>query len=118
KEGITLTTLGFGTGNYNERTLEQLANKGNGNYFYIDNFKEARKVFKTDLFGTIEVVAKDVKLQIEFNPKHISQYRLIGYDNRRLRNEDFNNDSIDAGEIGTGHTVTALYEVVLNGSPL
>ncbi len=89
QSGITLTTLGFGTGNYNEAMMEQIANKGNGNYFYIDGFKEARKVFETDLFGTIEVVAKDVKLQIEFNPEHVAQYRLVGYENRKLKNEDF-----------------------------
>ncbi len=116
KEHITLTTIGFGTGNYNEAMMEQVANKGNGNYFYIDNFREARKVFGKDLAGTIEVVAKDVKLQIEFNPEHVAQYRLIGYENRKLENHEFNDDKIDAGEIGSGHTVTALYEVVLTGS--
>ncbi len=118
KSNITLTTIGFGTGNYNEGMMEQLANKGNGNYFYIDSFGEARKVFEQDLFGTIEVVAKDVKLQIEFNPEHVSHYRLIGYDNRLLQKEDFNNDQVDAGEIGSSHTVTALYEVVLTGTAL
>lgn len=116
KSGITLTTLGFGDGNYKEATMEQLANKGNGNYFYIDSFKEARKVFQTDLTGNMEVVAKDVKLQIEFNPEHVVEYRLIGYDNRRLRKQDFDNDAIDAGEIGSGHAVTALYELVLTGT--
>ncbi len=116
KGGITLTTLGFGSGNYNEAMMEQLANKGNGNYFYIDTFKEARKVFEESLHGTIQVVAKDVKLQIEFNPKHVAQYRLLGYENRKLKNEDFANDRIDAGEIGVGHTVTALYEIVLVGT--
>ena len=118
KSGITLTTLGFGTGNYNERNMEQLANKGNGNYFYLDSFQEARKVLEQDLFATMEVVAKDVKLQVEFNPAQIIQYRLIGYDNRRLKNEDFNNDRIDAGEIGSGHTVTAMYEVVFKDSSI
>jgi Ca-activated chloride channel family protein len=118
KSGITLTTLGFGTGNIKDGTMEQLANKGNGNYYYIDSFKEARKVLETDLAGTMEVVAKDVKLQIEFNPEHVQSYRLIGYENRKLKREDFNNDAIDAGEIGTGHTVTALYEIVLTNSPL
>ncbi|MCB0319647.1 MAG: von Willebrand factor type A domain-containing protein, partial [Bdellovibrionales bacterium] len=116
KSGITLTTLGFGEGNYNEATMEQLANKGNGNYFYIDGYGEARKVFSEDLAGTIEVIAKDVKLQIEFNPEHVAQYRLVGYENRKLKNEDFANDKIDAGEIGAGHTVTALYELVLTGT--
>ena len=116
KSGITLTTLGYGSGNYNEAMMEQLANKGNGNYFYIDNFREARKVFEEDLYGTLEVVAKDVKLQIEFNPEHVAQYRLIGYENRALQNQDFANDKVDAGEIGAGHTVTALYEIILAGS--
>ncbi len=118
KSGVTLTTLGFGTGNIQEGMMEQLANKGNGNYFYVDSFDEARKVFETDLMGTIEVVAKDVKLQIEFNPANVSHYRLIGYENRKLEKEDFNNDKIDAGEIGSGHTVTAIYEVVLKDSAL
>ena len=118
RSGTTLTTLGFGTGNIKESTMEQLANKGNGNYFYIDSYKEARKVLETDLMGTMEVVAKDVKLQIEFNPEHVKEYRLIGYDNRRLRKQDFNNDRIDAGEIGSSHTVTALYELVLTNSEL
>ena len=113
---VTLTTLGFGTGNYNEELMEKLANRGNGAYFYIDSFNEARKVFENDLFGTMEVVAKDVKLQIEFNPQVVSHYRLVGYDNRRLARQDFNNDKVDAGEIGSGHTVTALYEIALKGS--
>ena len=117
KQGVTLTTLGFGAGNLNERMIEQLANKGDGNYFYIDSFKEARKVFETDLLATIETVAKDVKVQVEFNPEHVAAYRLIGYDNRLLNKEDFKNDAIDAGETGSGHTVTALYEIALTGSP-
>ena len=116
KQGVTLTTLGFGAGNLNERMIEQLANKGDGNYFYIDSFKEARKVFETDLLATIETVAKDVKVQVEFNPEHVAAYRLIGYDNRLLNKEDFKNDAIDAGETGSGHTVTALYEIALTGS--
>jgi Ca-activated chloride channel family protein len=116
QKGITLTTLGVGAGNYNEAVMEQIANKGNGNYFYLDSFAEARKVFQQDLMGTMEVVAKDVKLQIEFNPEHVQQYRLIGYENRALKNEEFANDRIDAGEIGAGHRVTALYELVLTGS--
>ena len=118
KSGVTLTTLGFGTGNIQEGMMEQLANKGNGNYFYVDSFDEARKVFETDLMGTIEVVAKDVKLQVEFNPANVSHYRLIGYENRKLEKEEFNNDKVDAGEIGSGHTVTAIYEVVLKDSAL
>jgi Ca-activated chloride channel family protein len=116
KSGITLTTLGFGTGNIHDDTMELLANKGNGNYFYIDSFKEARKVLETDLVGTMEVIAKDVKLQIEFNPSKVAAYRLIGYENRKLANEDFKNDKVDAGEIGSGHTVTALYELVMRNS--
>jgi Ca-activated chloride channel family protein len=117
KSGITLTTLGVGEGNYNERNLEQLADKGNGNYFYLDSTEEAARVLGSKLTSNIEVVAKDVKLQIEFNPAVISGYRLIGYDNRKLQNQDFNNDAIDAGEIGSGHTVTALYEIIPANSP-
>ena len=116
KSGITLTTIGVGSGNINEGMMEQIANKGNGNYFYIDSFKEGRRVFADKLASTVEVVAKDVKLQVEFNPANVLEYRLVGYDNRKLRNQDFNNDKIDAGEIGAGHTVTALYEVVLANS--
>lgn len=116
KSGVTMTTLGFGQGNINDQTMEQVANKGNGNYFYVDSLEEARRVFEKKLYGTVEVVAKDVKLQVEFNPAKVSNYRLIGYDNRVLKNEDFNNDSVDAGEIGAGHTVTALYEVILKDS--
>ncbi|MCB0354207.1 MAG: VWA domain-containing protein, partial [Bdellovibrionales bacterium] len=117
ESGVSLTTIGVGSGNYYESMMEQLANKGNGNYFYLDSFKEARKVFEHDLAGTIETVAKDVKLQIEFNPENVKQYRLIGYENRKLQREDFDNDRIDAGEIGAGHTVTALYELVLTNTP-
>ena len=115
--GVALTTIGVGTGNLNEHLIEQLSNKGNGNYFYLDSFQEARKVFQQDLAGTMETVAKDVKLQIEFNPEIVAGYRLVGYENRKLRNQDFHNDKIDAGEIGSGHTVTALYEVTLVDSP-
>ena len=118
RSGVTLTTLGFGQGNYQEQKLEQLANKGNGNYFYIDSFQEARRVLVTNLVSNMEVVAKDVKLQIEFNPSAVKEYRLIGYDNRKLNREDFSNDTVDAGEIGSGHTVTALYEIVLTDSEL
>ena len=116
ESGITLTTLGFGEANLKEKTLEQLSDRGNGNYFYIDTFAEARKVFEQQLAQNMEVVAKDVKLQIEFNPAQVSEYRLIGYDNRRLANQDFANDAVDAGEIGAGHTVTALYEIALAGA--
>lgn len=118
RTGIYLTTLGFGQGNYHEDVMEQLANKGNGNYFYIDSFQEARKVFETDLLSTVETVAKDVKIQIEFNPELVLEYRLIGYDNRKLRKQDFENDTVDAGEVGVNHTVTALYELVLADSPI
>ncbi|MCL4161769.1 UNVERIFIED_CONTAM: hypothetical protein GTU68_033488, partial [Idotea baltica] len=118
KTGISLSTIGVGQGNFHDGTMEQLANKGNGNYFYLDSFQEARKVFGTKLAGTIETVAKDVKLQIEFNPEHVAEYRLIGYENRALENQDFANDKVDAGEIGVGHTVTALYEITFKDSTL
>jgi Ca-activated chloride channel family protein len=111
-----LTTLGFGQGNYNDHLLEQLADHGNGNYAYIDTLNEARKVLVEEIASTLQVIAKDVKIQIEFNPATVAEYRLIGYENRMLRREDFNNDRIDAGEIGSGHTVTALYELRLVGS--
>jgi len=116
KSGIELTTLGFGSGNYNDKLLEQLADVGNGNYAYIDSIMEAQKTLVEQLGGTLHTIAKDVKIQIEFNPNVVAEYRLIGYENRKLRREDFNNDNIDAGEIGAGHTVTALYEIVLVGS--
>ncbi|MDY6981733.1 MAG: von Willebrand factor type A domain-containing protein, partial [Pseudomonadota bacterium] len=116
KTGIGLTTLGFGTGNYNDRLMEQLADAGNGNYAYIDSINEARKVLVDEAASTLQTVAKDVKIQIEFNPTLVSEYRLIGYENRVLAQEDFNNDRVDAGEIGAGHTVTALYEITLSDS--
>ncbi len=116
KTGISLTTLGFGTGNYNDQLMEQLADAGNGNYSYIDSINEARKVLVDELSSTLQTVAKDVKIQIEFNPAVVSEYRLVGYENRLLAAEDFNNDKVDAGEIGAGHTVTALYEISLTGS--
>jgi Ca-activated chloride channel family protein len=112
KSGIFLTVLGFGMGNLKDSTLEQLADKGNGNYAYIDTFEEARKVFVHQLAGTLVTIAKDVKIQIEFNPKEVAAYRLVGYENRILAKEDFNDDKKDAGDIGAGHTVTALYELV------
>ena len=112
ESGITLTTLGFGTGNYNEAMMEQIANKGNGNYAYIDTALEAKKVLGEEMQSTLFTIAKDVKVQVEFNPAVVSQYRLIGYENRALREEDFDNDRVDAGEIGAGHQVTAIYEVV------
>lgn len=113
RAGISLTTLGFGSGNYNDHLMEQLADKGNGNYAYIDNLNEAQKVLMDELSSTLVTIAKDVKIQIEWNPAVVSEYRLIGYTNRLLNREDFNNDKIDAGEIGAGHSVTALYEVTL-----
>ncbi|MBK5526406.1 VWA domain-containing protein [Pseudomonas sp. TH06] len=115
KTGISLTTLGFGVDNYNEHLMEQLADAGDGNYAYIDNLREARKVLVDQLGSTLSVVAKNVKLQVEFNPAQVSEYRLLGYENRALKREDFSNDKVDAGEIGAGHTVTALYEIVPAG---
>ncbi|GMR07040.1 MAG: hypothetical protein BMS9Abin26_0042 [Gammaproteobacteria bacterium] len=115
RSGVSLTTLGFGRGNYNDKLIEQLADAGNGNYAYIDTLNEARKVLVEQLSSTLKTIAKDVKIQIEFNPDLVSEYRLIGYENRILRREDFNNDRVDAGEIGAGHTVTALYELTLVG---
>ncbi|MDH0703939.1 von Willebrand factor type A domain-containing protein [Pseudomonas toyotomiensis] len=112
KSGVSLTTLGFGVDNYNERLMEQLADAGNGNYAYIDNLREARKVLVDQLGSTLATVASDVKLQLEFNPSEVSEYRLLGYENRALKREDFSNDKVDAGDIGAGHTVTALYEIV------
>ncbi len=114
KTGISLSTLGFGAGNYNDHLMEQLADKGNGNYAYIDTMNEAQKVLVDEMSSTLLTVARDVKIQIEFNPDNVSEYRLIGFENRQLKREDFNNDKIDAGEIGAGHTVTAIYELKLN----
>lgn len=113
--GVSLTTLGFGRGNYNEQLMEQLADAGDGNYAYIDSEREAGKVLVDEMAGTLATIARDVKIQIEFNPATVSEYRLIGYANRRLAREDFDNDKVDAGEIGAGHSVTALYEVALRG---
>jgi Ca-activated chloride channel family protein len=112
KSGVFLTCLGFGMGNYKDSKMEILANKGNGNYAYIDNIQEANRFLGKEFKGSMFAIAKDVKIQIEFNPTHIQAYRLIGYENRKLRPEDFKNDAIDAGELGSGHTVTALYEIV------
>lgn len=111
-EGIYLTILGYGMGNYKDGRLEELADKGNGNYYYIDNILEAKKIFDHDLMGTLFTIAKDVKIQIEFNPSKVAGYRLIGYENRLLNKEDFDDDKKDAGELGAGHTVTALYEII------
>lgn len=112
KSGIFLTCLGYGMGNYKDSKLETLADKGNGNYAYIDNIQEANRFLGKEFKGSMFAIAKDVKIQIEFNPAHVKAYRLIGYENRKLRPEDFKNDAIDAGELGSGHTVTALYEVI------
>ena len=116
EKGIFLTILGFGMGNYKDGRMEQIADKGNGNYHYIDNLLEAKKVFVNDMRGTLFTIAKDVKIQVEFNPTKVKAYRLIGYENRLLKKEDFADDTKDAGELGAGHTVTALYEVIPYGS--
>lgn len=112
EEGVFLTVLGFGNGNYQDARMEKIADKGNGNYYYIDTQKEAKKVLVSELGSTLFAIAKDVKIQIEFNPAQVKAYRLIGYENRLLAKEDFNDDTKDAGELGAGHTVTALYEIV------
>jgi Ca-activated chloride channel family protein len=114
-KGIFLTVLGYGTGNYKDSKMETLADKGNGNYAYIDTIQEAQKVLVNDVRGTLFTIAKDVKIQVEFNPKLVQAYRLIGYENRILQAQDFNDDKKDAGEIGAGHTVTALYEIIPTG---
>jgi Ca-activated chloride channel family protein len=116
QKGIFLTVLGFGMGNTKDGRMEQLADKGNGNYHYIDNLMEAKKVFINDMRGTLFTIAKDVKLQLEFNPARVKAYRLIGYENRLLHKEDFADDTKDAGELGAGHSVTALYEIIPYGS--
>ncbi len=116
KSGIYLTVLGYGMGNYKDEQMQRLANKGNGNHAYIDNIQEAQKVLLTEFAGTMHTIAKDVKLQIEFNPTNVAAYRLVGYENRMLEKEDFNNDQKDAGEIGYGHQMTAIYEIVPAGN--
>ena len=116
EKDIYLTILGYGMGNYKDGRMEQISNAGNGNYFYIDNFFEAKKVFQKDLLANMFTIAKDVKIQVEFNPTTVKAYRLIGYVNRKMKNKDFNDDTKDAGELGPGHTVTALYEIVPAGS--
>jgi len=116
KSGVFLTVLGFGMGNYKDATLQQLADAGNGNYGYIDTRREAEKLLVEQVSGTLVTIAKDVKFQVEFNPAKVASYRLIGYEKRLLKKEDFNNDAVDAGEIGAGHTVTALYEIVPTGT--
>ncbi len=112
EDGTFLTVLGFGTGNIKDSKMEKLADHGNGNFAYIDNLMEARKVLVTEMGGTLLTIAKDVKIQVEFNPARVQAYRLIGYENRALRDEEFNDDTKDAGELGAGHSVTALYEVI------
>jgi Ca-activated chloride channel family protein len=112
KSGIFLTVLGYGMGNYKDNKMQKLADKGNGNHAYIDGIMEAKKVLVNEFGGTLFTIAKDVKLQLEFNPAKVQGYRLIGYENRMLAKEDFNDDKKDAGELGSGHTVTALYEVI------
>ncbi|MEM8574487.1 MAG: VWA domain-containing protein [Pseudomonadota bacterium] len=116
EKGVSLSVLGFGAGNYNDALMQALAQNGNGNANYIDTLNEARKVLVDGASATLQTIAKDVKIQVEFNPSAVSEYRLIGYETRKLNREDFNNDKVDAGEIGAGHTVTALYEIVPTGS--
>ena len=116
KKGVFLTVLGFGTGNLQDSKMEKIANKGNGNYAYIDNELEAKKVLVNEIGATLLTIAKDVKIQVEFNPAKVQAYRLIGYENRRLKDQDFNDDTKDAGELGAGHTVTALYEIIPVGA--
>jgi Ca-activated chloride channel family protein len=118
KSGIYITVCGFGMGNYKDSKLENIADYGNGNYYYIDNYNESKKVFVSGLTGTLMTIAKDVKIQVEFNPAQVKAYRLIGYENRVLEAEDFKNDKKDAGELGAGHTVTALYEIIPAGSTM
>lgn len=113
KEGVTLTTVGFGVGNYHSALMEQLADQGNGNHVYVDSLMEARRVFVEQLGGTLEVIAKDVKLQVAFDPRQVNAYRLVGYENRDVADHEFRNDRVDGGELGAGHTVTALYELDL-----
>jgi len=111
REGITLSTIGFGMGNYKDTTMEQLADRGNGNNFYVDSLSQAKRIFQEQLGATLEVVAQDVKLQVEFDPSVVARYRLVGYENRDIADRDFRKDAVDAGEIGAGHQVTAIYEI-------
>jgi Ca-activated chloride channel family protein len=113
KAGVTLSTIGFGMGNYRADLMEQLGNRGNGNNYYVDSLEAAGKLFSTDLVSMLEVAAKDAKLQVEFDPAVVARYRLLGYENRDIKDNDFRKDSVDAGEIGAGHQVTAMYEVQL-----
>jgi Ca-activated chloride channel family protein len=116
-QGISLTAAGFGAGVYNDSLLETLANKGDGNYVFIDSEAEARRVFETAMAGTLQMIAKDAKIQVEFNPERVRRYRLLGYENRDIADKDFRNDAIDAGEVGSGQSATALYELELIGDP-
>ena len=116
EKGITLSTVGFGNGNYKDTMMEQLADKGDGNYSYIDSEEQARRVFSEQVGGMLEVVAKDVKIQVEFDPAVVQTYRLVGYENRDIADKDFRNDKVDAGEVGAGHSVTAMYDVVLKSA--
>jgi Ca-activated chloride channel family protein len=113
RRGITLTALGFGMGNYNDVLLEQLGDKGDGHYAYIDEIEEARRIFGEGITGTLQVIARDVKVQVEFDPRQVRSYRLLGYENRDVEDEKFRDDTVDGGEVGAGHSVTALYEVKL-----
>jgi Ca-activated chloride channel family protein len=115
RDGITLSTVGFGMGNYNDVLMEQLADDGDGQYFYVDTPSEAQRIFVDRLTGTLQTIARDAKIQVEFNPQTVAYYRLMGYENRDVADEDFRNDAVDAGEIGAGHSVTALYEVIPAG---
>jgi Ca-activated chloride channel family protein len=112
-EGITLTTVGFGMGNYNDVLMEQLADMGDGFYAYVDDIQEADRLFNQNLVSTLQVIALDAKVQVDFNPEVVSRYRLVGFENRAIADEDFRDNTVDAGEIGAGHSVTALYEVKL-----
>jgi Ca-activated chloride channel family protein len=115
-KGITLSTIGYGMGNYKDTMMERLSNEGNGNYYYIDNDAQAKRVFSEQVDGTLEVIARDVKIQVEFDPNVVKTYRLIGYENRDVKDKDFRNDKVDAGEIGSGHSVTAIYDVELKST--
>ncbi len=117
KRGIYLTTAGFGMGNYRDDMMEKLADKGNGNYYYVDSITEAKRVFQAEVTGTLDVIAKDLKIQVDFDPQKVVSYRILGFENRDIADDDFRNDEVDAGELGPGHRVTALYEVKLNGAP-
>ncbi len=116
RRNIALSTVGFGMGNFNDVMMEQLADKGNGNYAYVDTLEEARRIFVENLTGTLQTIAKDAKMQVEFNPQVVSRYRLLGYENRDVADRDFRNDKVDAGEVGAGHSVTALYEIKFHDS--